>query len=212
MKKNLLPVLKNPSLAFRSLSAVFFMISLFACSPHTTIVSSWRDPDVTVNTEELHKFVVAALLKNETVRRQVEDDMASMFPGKAVQSYKELGLTDLKENDDFYNSKLKSEGYDGIVIMRLVNVDKDTRYVPGSYPVYYRTWRGYWGYAYPGYYDPGYYTTDKTYHVEVNVYSLKRDKLIWTGNTSTINPPRGELFSSVSKTVVKKMRDEGFLK
>ncbi len=196
-------------------TSLFFgllMTTLFACSPHTTIVNSWRDPEVTVNTDEIHKFVVAALLKNETVRRKVEDDMAALFPGKAVQSYKELGIGDLKENEDFYNSKLKSEGYDGVVVMRLVNIDKNTRYVPGSYPVYYRSWRGFWGYSYPGYYDPGYYTTDKIYNVEVNVYSLKRDKLIWTGNTSTIDPPRGELFSSVSNAVYKKMKDEGFLK
>ena len=187
-------------------------ISLAACSPGTKIVNSWRDPDVTVNTAEIHKFVVAALLKNQTVRRQVEDDMAAMFPGKAVQSYKELGEGELKENEEFYNGKLKSEGYDGVVVMRLLNVDKDTRYVPGNYPVYYGRWRGYWGYSWSGFYDPGYYTTDKVYDVEVNVYSLKRDKLIWTGNTSTINPPgRGELFKDVSKAVYDKMKKEGFL-
>jgi len=49
--------------------------------------------------------------------------------------------------------------------------------------------------------------------VEVTVYSLKRDKLIWTANTSTVNPPgRTELFSQVAKTVMDRMKKEGFLK
>ncbi|HEX4851239.1 MAG TPA: hypothetical protein VFV08_10550, partial [Puia sp.] len=161
-----------------------FAIFFFACEPSTRIVSSWRDPGVVVKTAELRKFIVGALLKNETVRRNVEDKMAAEFPGKAVQSYVVLGLSELKETDEYYANRFKSEGYDGFVVMRLVKVDNDTRYVPGTYPSYYGGWRGYYGYAWSGYYDPGYYTTDKTYYVEVNVYSLLRNKLIWSGITS----------------------------
>ncbi|MBS1600068.1 MAG: hypothetical protein JST75_17715 [Bacteroidetes bacterium] len=191
----------------------FIAISIFACGPSTKIVKSWRDPQVTIDTTMIHKFVVAALLKNETVRRSVEDQMAARYPGKAVQSYSIFGNTELTQNDDFYAKKLNGEGYDGVVVMRLVKVDKDRRYVPGSYPAYYGTWRGYYGYAWPNYYDPGYYTTDKTFYVEVNVYSLLRNKLIWTGITSTINPTSGDqLFSGVTKAVNQKMIQEGFLK
>jgi hypothetical protein len=189
------------------------VITMFACGPTTQIVQSWRDPQVVVDTSDIHKFVVAALLKNETIRRSSEDQMAALYPGKAVQSYVIFGTAELKESEEFYSQKLKSEGYDGVVVMRLVKVDKDTRYVPGSYPAYYGTWRGYYGYAWPNYYDPGYYTTDKTFFVEVNVYSLKRDKLIWSGITSTINPTSGDqLFTGVVKTVNQKMKQEGFIK
>jgi hypothetical protein len=196
----------------KSLIAIL-AIAMFACGPSTHIVQSWRDPQVVVDTSDIHKFVVAALLKNETIRRTSEDQMAALYPGKAVQSYVLFGTAELKESAEFYSQKLKSEGYDAVVVMRLVKVDKDTRYVPGSYPAYYGTWRGYYGYAWPNYYDPGYYTTDKTFFVEVNVYSLKRDKLIWSGITSTINPTSGDqLFTGVVKTVNQKMKQEGFIK
>jgi len=189
------------------------LAALTACGSTTHIIDSWRDPDVTVDTSKIHQFVVACFLKNPAMRRQVEDDMAARFPRKAVQSYKVLGENDLKEEDDVYNQQLKNQGYDGIVMMRLVDVNKSARYVPGNNPpIYYRTWRGYWRYSWSGFYDPGYYTTDKTYEVEVTVYSLKRDKLIWTANTSTVNPPgRGELFSDVAKVVLDRMKKEGFL-
>lgn len=197
----------------RNLFMGLFIIALAACGTSTHIVDSWRDPDVVVDTANVHKFVVAALLKNQTVRRQVEDEIAAQFPGKAVQSYKELGEDELKEDDAMYNQKLKSDGYDGIAMMRLVDVDKSTRYVPGAYPMYYGSWRRYWRYSWTGFYDQGYYTTDKAFNVEVTVYSLVRDKLIWTANTTTVNPAgRGELFSDVAKTVVKRMKKEGFLK
>jgi hypothetical protein len=197
----------------RNLLLGCFMVVLAACGTSTQIVDSWRDPDVVVDTAKIHQFVVAALLKNQTTRHQVEDDIASQFPGKAVPSYKELGDAELTQDDAVYNQKLKSDGFDGIVMLRLVNVDKTTRYVPGSNPVYYGSWRRYWRYSWTGFYDPGYYTTDKAYNVEVTVYSLLRDKLIWAANTSTVNPSgRGELFSDVSKAVVKRMKKEGFLK
>jgi hypothetical protein len=186
-------------------------LAILSCGPTTRIVDSWRDPNVTVDTAKVHKFVVAALLKNPTVRRKVEDDMAAQFPGKAVPSYQELGDSNLQQPDDFYNDKLKKEGFDGIVVMRLVDVNSSTRYVPGAYP-YYGSWRRYWAYSWGGFYDPGYYTTDKRYDVEVTVFSLIRDKLIWTANTSTINPAnRAELFDNVSKAVLSRMQKEGFL-
>jgi len=184
-----------------------------ACFAPTKIVNSWRDPSVTVDTSSIKKFMVAALLKNELVRRRTEDKMASLYPGKAVQSYVELGLSELKETEDFYSRKFKDEGYDGVVVMRLVKVSNENIYVPGAYPPYYGSWRMYYGYAYPSYYDPGYYAIDKTYYVEVNVYSLKRDKLIWTGITSTINPSGGDaLFDEVIKTINRKMKEQGFIR
>ncbi len=189
------------------------LLLLVACGPSTHIVDSWRDPSIVIDTADVHKFVVAALLKSPAVRRQVEDEMAAYFPGKAVQSYKELGDGDLKDDEEVYNQQLKRDGFDGIVLMRLVDVNKSTRYVPGSPPVYYGSWRGYWRYSWSGFYDPGYYTTDKSYDVEVTVFSLKRNKLIWTASTTTINPPnRGELFANVSKVVVQRMEKEGFIR
>ncbi len=194
------------------IAATLIFVSLASCNS-TKIVSSWRDPEVVVSSAQMNKFIVAALLKNQAVRRRTEDLMASYYPGKAVQSYKELGETELKENNDFYNQKLKGEGFDGIVVMRLLAVDKDKRYVPGNYPLYYRSWGFYYGTAWSGFYTPGYYTTDKVFNVEVNVYSFKRDKLVWSAITSTINPAgRDELYDGVIKTVKRKMKKEGFLK
>ncbi len=191
---------------------IFCIVMLAGCSPVTQIDTSWRDPNVTIDSKKLNKFIVAALLKNESVRRQVEDGMAALVKDKAVQSYKEFGTGALKENDSTYNERLKAEGFDGIVMMSLVDVKNTTRYVPGNGPMYYNSWRGYWGFSWGGFYDPGYYTTDKTYKVEVNVYSLKTGSLIWSGLTSTIDPGTGsELYNQVSNTVYKQMKKEGFL-
>ncbi|PWT77025.1 MAG: hypothetical protein C5B59_05170 [Bacteroidetes bacterium] len=192
---------------------IWIMLLLIACGPSTRIVNSWRDPEVTVNTAELNKFMVAALLRDEATRRTVEDQMASQFPGKAVQSYNVLGMGELKENDDYYNAQFKSQGFDGIVIMRFVRVEQEARWVPTSFPSYYMGWRGYYGFAWTTWHNPGYITIDRTYYVEVNVYSFQRNKLIWSGITSTFNPSsQTRLFNNVISAVTRKMKEQGFLK
>jgi hypothetical protein len=121
---------------FRMLVFMSCCCIIVSCGSTTHIVDSWRDPNVTVDTADVHRFVIAALLKNETVRRKVGDDITTLFPGKAVPSYQEFGDS-LKEPDNVLNERLKKDNFDGIVVMRLVNVNNLTRYVPGSYPPYY---------------------------------------------------------------------------
>ena len=205
------PLLVKPCHSKQVIFVTLLFASIVSCNP-TKIVSSWRDPETAISSSQLNKFVVAALLKNQTVRRRTEDMMAAHFPGKAVQSYKELGEAALQENNDVYDKKLKAEGCDGIVIIRLLQVDKDKRYVPGDFPNYYRSWGFYYGTAWSGF-TPAHYTTDKTYDVEVNVYSFKKDKLIWSATTSTVNPDdRDGLYDGVIRAVIKRMQKEGFLK
>jgi hypothetical protein len=145
----------------KSVIVLFLIVSFLSSCNTTKIVTSWRDPDVTVKNSQLNKFLVAALLKNQAIRRRLEDLVTSYFPGKAIQFYKELGETELKENNDFYNQKLKGEGFDSVVILPLLRVDKSQRYIPGEYPLYYRTWRGFYTTAWPEFYSLGYYTVDK---------------------------------------------------
>jgi len=55
-------------------------------------------------------------------------------------------------------------------------------------------------------------TIKKKYFIEINVYSLVRNKLVWSGTTSTINPSGSdELFDNVINTVNERMKKEGFL-
>ena len=190
----------------------FIIIILQSCETSTRIVHSWRDPDVVIDTAKTTRFVVAALLKNESVRKRTEDLMAFYYPKKAVSSYKELGTALLRGNIAFYDQKLKSEGFDAVVVMALAKKDKNTKYIPGQYPDYYNNWVEYYNHAWPEYADAGAFRVRKTYYVEVNIYSLIRNKLVWSGVTSTLNPSgTDELFDNVINIVNEKMKKEGFL-
>lgn len=205
----------------QSILLMFVVCSLFACTSPSQIVSSWKDPNTSIKNPGTHKIVVAALIYDQGVRRQVEDYMASLYPGTATQSYLILGGDSLINNEDAFSQKLKSEGYDGIVIMKQVNENISQHYVPGQFPSYYNTWGGYWGNRWGGpvwgatYYNPGtpgHIRTDRTWIVQVNVYSLVTNKLIWSANTRTTDPGgRIPLFDDVCKSVRSQMKSDGFL-
>ena len=185
---------------------------LFASCSSTKLVSSWRNPDATVDVNKLKKVWVMCLVKDETTRRVAEDELAKRMPGVLIPTYNEYPTDMLKNKTDQVNASISKSGYDGIIIMRLVDKQQQTSYVPGTYPTYYYGWYGYYGYAAPYYYDPGYYRTDEYYSVETNVYSLNPDKLIWSGITETMNPNSAQTtMKEIADAIAYKMKSEKFL-
>jgi hypothetical protein len=206
---------------FIALSLLF----LASCSSGTTIVSSWKDPKVNNENTEFKKIMVVALVKNEATRRVVENRIAAIGP-KFHSSYALLNGTSLDLSKEQKLKILKDENYDAVVTMRLVDTVKETNYVPGAntsihyggyggmYGGYgaYGGFGGWYGMYSPNYYDPGYYQDTTSYLVETNIFSLKSDKLVWTGTTkSTSGTDVGLLVDSIIATVIEEMKKDGFV-
>ena len=155
------------------------ILLLAGCGPSTKIEKTWTDPSFTTATVPSYKkILVMGLLKDESTRRIAEDKMVAAFKNvTAVQSYSYLQPADTIRSE--VEDKLKKDGFDGVVIMRLADVDKSVSYVPGT------GYGGWYGYRYSS---PGYYQEDKTFYVETNFYSLPETKLLWSGTTSSLNP------------------------
>jgi hypothetical protein len=188
---------------------------LLATCTSTKITSSWREPNKQVSVDKLHKVLVVALFKNETSRHKAEDQMAVYLKGKGIVSYSYLGSNFDKSNENALREKIRADGFDGAVTMRLVDVDKEKVYNPGNtslYPPYFRNFSGYYYRSWSFYSTPGYYSDTKTYTIETNVYSIKEDKIIWSGLTETTNPDGlKKITEEVAKVVFKKMVQEGFI-
>ncbi|MEO8771123.1 MAG: hypothetical protein ABI402_13585 [Ferruginibacter sp.] len=190
------------------------MVTLSSCSS-TKITSSWREPDKTVVVGKLNKVLVVALFKDETSRHKAEDQMAGYLAGKGIVSYNYLDANFNKANEALLRAKIKADGFDAAVTMRLVDVDKEKIYTPGTtsyHPTDYRNFSGYYYGSWSKYSTPGYYSTTKIYTVETNVYSIKEDKIIWSGLTKTTNPGGvKKMTEEVAHVVYKKMVKEGFI-
>jgi len=193
---------------------LIFSIATSSCTT-TKITSSWREPNKEVAVSTLNKVLVVALFKDETSRHKAEDQMAGYLNGKGIVSYSYLDNNFDKKNEDALREKIKRDGFDGAVTMRLVDVDKEKIYTPGNtsfYPSYYRNFSGYYYRSYSYFSNPGYYSTTKTYTIETNVYSIKEDKIIWSALTKTTDPEGVQkMTEEVAEVIFKKMVKEGFI-
>ena len=190
-----------------------FLLLLTACGPSTKVVQSWHKPGFTVEEGTYHKLLVIGLIKDEATRRAAEEQMIKNLKGDGIPSYGYIGADVEKINEAGMNDRMVKDGIDGVLIMRLVDVKKEQTYVPGTtYPAYYGSPWGYYGYAYPMYSTPGYVRTDATYYVETNLYSTGSDGLIWTSTTSTFNPTKLETtVDGIMQAVYWQMKKDGFV-
>jgi len=194
---------------------VLIAATIIGCGPSTKIVKSWQEPNATVKAgDPTNKFLVLAMVKDETSRRVIEDKLVKRIGSGAVASYTVITEEMLKEaSGDKFNEKLKQDKYTHVLLMRLADVEKETSYVPGTTTGFYGGYGRFYGYGAGMYSSPGYYTTDKNYFVESTVYSVDPDKLIWTGTTKTVNPTKlDKTVTEIADVVSAKMRKDGFLK
>lgn len=182
---------------------------LVSCGPSTKIEKSWMEPGASVTMGPDNKTLVVALVKDETSRRVIEDQLAKRLGANAVSSY--TILTDASE--EALKQKLTDGKFTHVLLMRLADVEKETSYVPGTTTAFYGGYGRYYGYGAGMYSTPGYYTTDKNYFVESTVYTVNPDKLVWTGTTKTVNPSKIEkTVNDIADIVSEKMKKDGFLK
>lgn len=187
-------------------------IAVFAQSQ---IINSWSDPNPANPNHSVHKVVIAALINNQVTRRNVEDYVASLYPGTATPSYEIIGDS-LISNEAAVSRQLKNRGFDGIIMMKQTGQDDQQQYIPGRPGTNFTTWSGYWSrwgphpvnHWVPG--TPGHTENIYTWYVQVNVFSLNNNALLYSANTSTTKPGGTiPLFEDVSNAVKTQLSANG---
>jgi len=127
---------------------------------------------------------------------------------------------------------INKNNLDALMLVTLLDVKKEQRYVetssvtigmPGyggtgyygnSYSDPYRSgYTDYYAYSVGTVYSNGYYTEDVTYFIECNLYDVKTRKLIWTGHTKTVDLTTIEEEAPIfSKIIVENLLLKNILK
>lgn len=167
--------------------------TLVSCSS-TSMVSHWADPEMAG--QKLGNVLVIGVAKNDGLRRQFEDALASAIQRSKVPA--SPSYTFLARSDDIteeaVNDLAKDSGFTNISVTRLIDHKKVQEYVPPSvtttyapaYPsYYYGGWYGYYSASYATVVTPGYTYETEYVSLETNVYDVAKGKLVWSGVTST---------------------------
>jgi len=201
--------------------AIILIASLSLSAKSVKIIMSWLNPNY--EGQQFHKVLVIGVAQNLEVRADFEDEMAAQLarPGmQTIPGNQILLRPDPKAKPDFdyLRNQIRDNHIDGVVVSRLLKVDKKVTYVPATtwiapFPYYY-SFYGYLGAVYPVVYDPGYERTDVTVSVETNFYSTSKPDgdLVWTAASDSFNPKSAKkVADGLVKEIPKQMEKDGLL-
>ena len=175
-----------------SLLIAVFVSAILGCSS-TKLTNSWTDKSF--QSPGYHKVLVIAVTKSSTTRRSVEEEFASQL--KARRNMEAMSSATLIPNDsDLERSQIvkasRENGFDAVMVIQLLGLDKTTRYVPGV--MYVPTHSAYAGLP-PTMHTPGHVVQHEIVRLETELYDVNSERLVWGGTTESFSP------SSVSKLV-----------
>ncbi len=203
---------------------IFFVstVIIVACSSSTQLTSSWKNKEI--ESSHFEKLGVVAIFPNESSRYLTERAMASDLKAQninAIPTYEifpfagKLGeVMSKSENPDALKERIKKRveesKLDAIMIISVLNAQKEKRFVhddksydymggtgyygtprvvPGAaaIPFTYGAYYNYYSYNMANAYTSGYYVEDVTYFIECNLYDVAKEELLWSGRTKSMN-------------------------
>jgi len=197
-----------------NLIILLIAVLLAGCSSSNKISNSWKNPEATMESAKFQTVAVFAMVKNPDMRMDVEEALASQMPNTiAVPSYKMITKEELTDINAV-KQKLNERGMEGALILSVRKVDEKTSYYSsGMYPSAYYSFGGYYNYAWNYMYDPYAYSSTNVYvDLEILIYSIKNDQLIWYGESTSINPEGiQQTISELAVSVKNQLIEDGLL-
>ena len=174
-------------------SALLIGVAAVSCTPATQMKEIWKEPSY--KPTESRKVLVLGLSENDRNKRIFEEAMVKQLTVHHVTGilgYNVLPSDPTTVDKEVLKQTIVGTGAELALVTRVIGVDKETQYVPGT--TYYApapSYYGFYGYYYSSYAtvsDPGYLREYQVVKVETNVYDVKTEKLVWSGVSHTEDP------------------------
>jgi hypothetical protein len=170
-----------------TLALALVAIAVGGCSSGTTMQNVWKDPAYTAG--PMKKAIVLAIVPTSGARRTLEDAFAEALVAQGVPATASYHLFpgDTIDKEEA-RAKLLADGYDAVIVSKATGKEQQTTYTGGM---------TYWGGYYGGMYGTGTTMTTEYVTFENSIWDPTGEgKLIWSGNTETLNPNSGPKFAS----------------
>jgi hypothetical protein len=182
-----------------------FLLVATAAGSGTKMTTTWRDPQVAkVN---FSKIVVAYISKDADLRRRVEGGLARRIP-RSVAAGKLVTDDEMKDRDAV-KARLSSNGVDGAIVVRLVDMRRESIASTGNswvmgLPSYWDTWDTNWVQVNTA----SYVHEDKIVTADIILYSVAQAKPIWVGRMNAIPENLKELLDDLVKEGAKELKKQ----
>jgi hypothetical protein len=184
--------------------------SLASCAS-TSFISTWQAPDAQSLKGEGNTVVAVVMTQNEANRRAAEDALAKEITAMGAKGIPAYSLIDEGATDEAKTQEaFEKAGVSVIVVMRPTAVSQELNATPSASASYWHG--GYYGYGWGAAYPAMDIHTDTIVHIQTLVYSMKQNKLVWSGQSKTTNPSNVDsLVKEVAHAVAGEMKKGGLV-
>lgn len=169
---------------------------------------------------QFKKILVAGVMENYLIRQDFEDEMKNQLAKYGVDGVASIDFLPPKDEmmGGEVKQRIKESTLDGVLVVRPKAARQESEevvtggvYVPP--PGYYAFWP-YWNMAFGQFVPTSSYTKENVVvRVEFNLYNVKDEKLVWSGESDTVYSTDFEkLAKDYAKTLVKQLKKDGVLK
>ena len=166
------------------------------------------------------RILVAGVMENYLVRQDFEDEMKTQLAKYGVDGVSSIDFLPPKNEmmEGEAKQRIKESTLDGVLVVRPKEARQESEEVVtgGVYmppPGYYSFWP-YWNMAYGNFVPTSSYTQESiVVRVEFNLYYVKDEKLVWSGESDTVYSKDFEkLGRDYAKTLVNQLKRDGVIK
>jgi hypothetical protein len=179
----------------------------------TQIINQWSDPGYAA--ASFKRIMVIGVSKQSSIRRTFEDEFVARLRAAATAAVP--GYEFIPEDGQVEESRLaravKQAGADAVITTRLVRVERQAEYIPGTYGPYpgfgYYRW---YSNAWVGFYEPPRLRFYDIYISETSLHDVRNDRLVWSGiaKTTKLDDIRSEIQGFVD-VVIAALREKNLL-
>lgn len=191
---------------------VLFVTLLFGCATtpttHTEVTSSWKANSYK---GKFANLLVVSHAADPATREKVESIMVKDLERQGLQAVASSDIMPAGEkiNKKTVGAAMSGKGFDGVLVLRLIDVNRSTIYIPPSED---SSLEDSFDEDAPIVFSPDYVEHLSVISIRTNLYDAASKRLVWslqskTENFGTLN----DLVQSVSHTVIKNLRSRSLI-
>jgi len=155
-------------------------------------------------------ILVIAITGVEDSRRSFERKFVAQLKSagvKAVSSEEAIPMpADLELKKEAILKAIRQFGNDAVIITRLIDREVKEDYTRGGYASSYHGYYGYYSHYLHG---PAYSSLSLTVQLETNLYDVKTENLIWSGQSKTMSrDSKSQIIDEVIKVVINELQHD----
>ena len=192
--------------------AVFSGFLIVSCASSTKMTNTFVDTGF--QGKPVSDVLVIAVTDRDALRRSFEGKFVAQLKAagiEAVSSANVIAIPPSRELEkDMILKAVEEYKNDAVMITRLIGVEEREVYTPPARPSYgyYGDYRHFHAYAH----EPGHYRTHTLIRLATNLYDVKTERLMWSGESESLNPDSDkQLIDQVIKLIVSDLLKKGLL-